>query len=446
MTSREAALDKRPVNTGTILAYSSLTIPITAVGVPLGIYLPPLYATELGLGLATVGLVFMLARVFDVITDPLMGLMVDRFPSRLGRRKHWILVGTPILLTAAWFVYLPSPESGSVVYLILWLFVLYLGFTLIDVAHKSWGPDLATTYNDRSRLFGWREAMNICGTIAVLTLPALLSHFKEADAYDKAEIMGLFLIVSLPIAVAIIVRFVPDRFGKASTAPSFDLAEVFQSLRNKAIVRVLIAECFIAVGVGAAGAMFLFVAKWVFNLEDYASLGLIVFFLSGLIAVAGWVKLSALTSKHIALIIASLYSALGTILYLLVDKEESLAALFGLSAVLGAGFTAPQVLVRSMLADIVDQEQLRSGHNRSGLYFSMMSTVFKLGGAMAVGLSYFVLEQVGFDPAVANSPNAVNGLLLTFVGIPSFMSLLTAACMLKYPLTKDVHERIREVL
>ncbi len=138
------------VNTGVVLAYSSLTIPITAVGIPLSVYLPPLYATEMGLSLATVGFIFMLARIWDVVTDPLMGLIIDRFPSRWGRRKHWIVTGAPLLMISAWFVYLPSPRAGAG-YLLFWLFILYIGFTLIDTAHKSWGPDLATTYDDRSR-------------------------------------------------------------------------------------------------------------------------------------------------------------------------------------------------------------------------------------------------------------------------------------------------------
>ncbi|MBW2366413.1 MAG: MFS transporter [Deltaproteobacteria bacterium] len=433
------------ISTSRVLAYSSLTIPITAVGIPINVYLPPLYATELGLGLAAVGFIFMLARVWDVVTDPLVGLLIDRFPSRWGRRKHWIVIGTPILMFSAWFLYMPSPGSGSAAYLFFLLFMLFIGFTLIDVAHKSWAPDLAESYNDRSRLFGWRESVNIAGTIGVLSLPAVLSYLSDIDAYDKAASMGIFLIVTLPITVAIITWFVPDRV-RAGKAPSFAFSEIIPALRNKAILRVFIAECFVAVGVGSTAAMFLFVAKWVFLLGNYDSIGLVVFFLSAMIAVPLWVKLSSLIGKHIAVITVCLYSALAILLFLIIDKSGSLVAFLGLTAAVGLGFAGPQILIRSMVADVVDQEELRSGHNRSGLYFALMSTTYKLGNALAVGISYLVLDQVGFDPAIQNSPEAVNGLLITFVFLPLLFSLLTAVCMLKYPLTKVRHEQIRKQL
>lgn len=89
------------LSTGVIAAYSSLTLPVAALGLPIAVYLPVLYSQDLGLSLAVVGGIFTLSKVWDLLTDPIMGLIVDRYQTRWGRRKHWIVLSVP-----------PSPGPG----------------------------------------------------------------------------------------------------------------------------------------------------------------------------------------------------------------------------------------------------------------------------------------------------------------------------------------------
>ena len=79
----------------TLMAFSAPAVPISALGLPLSVYLPPFYAAIVGLDLATVGIVFMLARFWDIFTDPSLGLLGDRFNTRWGRRKPWIVASVP---------------------------------------------------------------------------------------------------------------------------------------------------------------------------------------------------------------------------------------------------------------------------------------------------------------------------------------------------------------
>ena len=94
-----------------VLAFASLSVPIAGVGLPVGVYLAPLYANEVGLGLELTGLLFMLLRFWDIVTDPVMGYMVDRYRSPLGRVRHWILLAVPVLGISTFFVYMP-PQGG----------------------------------------------------------------------------------------------------------------------------------------------------------------------------------------------------------------------------------------------------------------------------------------------------------------------------------------------
>jgi Na+/melibiose symporter-like transporter len=92
-----------------LIAFAGPSIPIAALGLPLAVYLPPFYAGPMGLGLATVGTVFMLARIWDVLIDPVLGILSDRFPSRWGRRRHWLVISVPILIVSSWYIFIPTP-------------------------------------------------------------------------------------------------------------------------------------------------------------------------------------------------------------------------------------------------------------------------------------------------------------------------------------------------
>jgi GPH family glycoside/pentoside/hexuronide:cation symporter len=93
--------------------FASLAVPLAGAGLPLAVYLPPYYAQELGLGLATVGAIFMLTQVWGAITDPVIGALSDRTRTRFGRRKPWIAAGAPLFLLATTAIFLPHLVRGD---------------------------------------------------------------------------------------------------------------------------------------------------------------------------------------------------------------------------------------------------------------------------------------------------------------------------------------------
>ena len=103
-------LVERPLTTWELSAYSGIAMPMAAMGMPVAVYLPRFYSEGLGLSLATVGLIFTLARIWDLITDPIMGLVIDRFESRWGRRKHWVALSIPVLMLAICCLLYTSPS------------------------------------------------------------------------------------------------------------------------------------------------------------------------------------------------------------------------------------------------------------------------------------------------------------------------------------------------
>ena len=101
------------LSTPRVLALSTLAFPLAGIGLPLGVYLSPFYADELGLGLALTGTLFMMLRLLDMVLDPTIGHFVDRFTSKWGRARPWIVASVPMLMLSAFFVYLPLAKIAK---------------------------------------------------------------------------------------------------------------------------------------------------------------------------------------------------------------------------------------------------------------------------------------------------------------------------------------------
>ena len=138
------------------LSYTALNFPTSAAGMPIWIFILPFYAGDLGLGLSVVGILFFLGRLTDIATDPFMGVLIDRFPSKWGKHKHWIFISAPIFMVATYLIFLPPSSNPSSLYFFLALFLVYLSFTLSSITQLSWSTYLAPDYDDRTRLLTLR--------------------------------------------------------------------------------------------------------------------------------------------------------------------------------------------------------------------------------------------------------------------------------------------------
>ena len=192
-----------------LITYALPSLVSSVAALPLVLFVPAFYADDLGVPLAAVGFAIAASRLLDVVTDPLIGIASDRLGLAWGRRKPWIVLGTPLFAVSLWQLFVPG-QAASVGSLLGWSALLYLGFTMIDLPHKAWGAELSSDYDERSRITSWREGLSTGGQVVLLAALVGWGARGVSDAADQLRGIALVVVIALPLLVAAAVLMVPE--------------------------------------------------------------------------------------------------------------------------------------------------------------------------------------------------------------------------------------------
>lgn len=337
-------------------------------------------------------------------------------------------------------VFLPPGEISGL-YLGAWMFVLYLGYTLASLSHMSWGTELSDDYHQRSTIHGTREVALIFGMFSVLTLPAVIEMVPELFGFEKGDSiplttkvgsMGVYILLLLPITVAIAIFLVGER--KASPPPKIHWGSTLSILwKDKILQRILVMDVLVGAAPGITGSLYLYFYDSFMGVSEYSSILLLFYFVAGCLSVPFWIKLSYLIAKHRAFAWAQIYGGLALPIVFIVPKGDFMWA-FVATSFYGLAYGAGPFLMRAMMSDLTDKYNLENGTQRTGLYFSLLTLTNKIGAALAVGTSYIALELMGYIPRGENSPEVVENLTILYVGVPAILMVLVALIMWNYPL------------
>ncbi|MBU6166402.1 MAG: MFS transporter [Alphaproteobacteria bacterium] len=430
----------------TLAAFAAPCLPLTGVGLPMVVYLPPYYAGTLGLDLAMTGILFSAVRWIDLPLDILFGRGIDATATRWGRFRPWLLGGGLVMLLGLALSFFAAPGL-SPLRAFIGLLIVYAGFSAAQVAHTSWGQSLSTDYHERSRIFGWWQAANMLALISILAVPPLANALGprfglEPSASLGVHAMGWVLIALVLPTLLAACAGVPE--GQPASSDHHGWRDMWAALKRPLLGRLMLIDLLASLPPGFGGALlvFFFEAARGFSVAE-ARLLLLFYFAAGLIGAPLWSWLARRTSKHraVAWSIGS-YAVLHAGLVLAPPGDFWVAA--GGMLLAGLPAVAPPFLVRAMLADVTDAETLNSGRNNAGLYYAVLVGVQKIGYAIPVGLAYIVLDAVGFDARLgaANSAGAIDGLVNLFLLPPIIAAAGAAWLAWGWTIDRQAQERI----
>lgn len=432
---------------GRLLAFSSLALPVYAAQLPVTVYLPAIYGQHFHLSLAVLGTIFLVERVWGTLADPLIGAISDRTRSRFGRRRIWIAAGGGVFGLAAAALFFP-PSAVTPAYLAAALFAFYLGWSMIQIPYLAWSGDISADYRERTRVATYQQVVGSASLLLVLILPTIIDQMRPGDARLKLGAMGAVILATLLPALLLTLRAFPDhdRPGTAGARrPS--LAETTRLvLGDGLLLRVLLSDLAVTLGQSIRSALFVFFVSGYMGLPRWASGLFLLQFVFGVVAGPIWMAVAGKLGKHQAAITGELIQVAINIGLLLVTPGH-LAVLLVLTVAQGLAQGSGNLMLRSMVADVADRHRLKTGEDRSALFFSVFSISMKAAAACAVGIALPVVGWAGFDPAAPhNSATALRGLLLVFALGPAISHLVSAALLRGFPLDERAHADIRRAL
>lgn len=432
-----------PLRRRVLLAYALPALPLAMLVLPVYVHVPAYYADGLGLGLAGVGFVLLLARLWDMVTDPAIGWLSDRF----GGRKRWVVAGLPLTVIPAWLLLMP-PAGAGLTYLLLVVLALYLGWTMMMVPLNAWGAELASDYDTRTRIAGWREVLALLGTVLAMALPELAKITGLVSPTSTAlPVLAIIIIVLLPLAVLTMALLVPDVRPQHIAVPLPSRDAIKALWHNRPFRRLISAYFLNGIANGLPATLFLLFVDHRLQRADAAGWLLLVYFFCGLAAAPLWMRWAKLYEKHQVWCVAMLLTcaAFTAAPFLPTGQAWPFAVM---SALTGLALGADLVLPPAMQADVIDIDRLHTGRERAGLFMALWGMATKMALALAVGVAFPFLALAGFSQALA--PEAPRQGLWALTGLyaiaPILFKLAAVALMWRYPLTRLEQGRLRAAL
>ena len=420
------------------VCYGFLGLPLAMAALPVYVQIPAYYTTQLGLPLASTGLVLFFARIVDTVQDPLLGKIIDK-------RKHdiakWFIFASLLLAVAFYGLWQPpiALQSGDanrnllLAWLGIMLIVAYTAHSMINIAYLAWGARLANTVSgsdsdskldsasNTATLLGgaaWREGLGLVGVISASLIPSFIMLGRPEQINTRLTYYALGFSTLLAIGIISLLRGAP-KWKKHSLDTAVSLRE---ALSNDKFRRLLPIYFLNSISVSIPATLSIFFINDRIQAPHLAGYFLASYFISGALGLPVWIILAkrvgtifgwklGMAVAIFSFVGAAFLSGGDTFAYILVCIASGLA--------LGADLALPPVL----LAEIIPADQAPAS------YYGIWTLLTKLALALS-GLALPVLSLLSYQPGqAANS----GGLVLLYAALPCILKLFAMRSLHRYP-------------
>lgn len=473
------SLNKTSSETESVLVLSPFLtflygVPLVAFSFLLGpmAILQGIYVKYFGLALTSIAAVLLVARLFDAITDPIIGYWADKYYALQGTYKPFIISGGVLFIIASWFLYVPyqfivgSDEVSANVttqYFLVWFLVFYLAYTLFEIPHLAWGSELASKSLEKNRIFGFRSLCAFVGVLLFYAMP-LLPIFETSEF--TPETLKWSVIVAGSLMMPMIygcTKAVPSRFGRSEARYKKHMQLAISGCQsnmhlnrrqswwdvthdmfaNKPLRILTVAHLCGGLGSGMWFTLvFLFADSYLRLGEQFAMVYVISFGVS-IIALKLWYELALIFGKQAILATGMVLVVIGSLSTGFLSPESGGMWLLFCMTLIFCGYAAFSIMLPSLLSDIVDYGSLKFGKDHTASYFSLYTLLNKSAAALGGSLSLALAGWYEFDPTVAShSDETIAGLRTVVAWIPALITLVSIIFILHIPITHRRHEII----
>lgn len=418
----------------------------------------PIYVQGLHVSPIMIGLAVSIPRLWDAFTDPVMGNISDNSRFKWGRRKpfmFWGSLAAGIFCALMWMPPTSLGPTGLFVYFLAISILFFTAYTVFSVPFNALGYEMTDDYDQRTSVMSYKTFMMNVGSVLLLPWAFKLCRL---DIFGGNEIVGARYVGALFGVIIFLAAVLTVIFSKEKASsvvqPKIKILDAFKNtMSNKPFLYINTIILMTLTGIFLAFPLLFYINMAYICPADkdltatYTGWYGTVYGLSGILLVPVINYFGQKLGKTKTLLTGLLIIIVGFISswWLFTPDAPYLQLIFAL--LVSPGLSCIFILTSSMMADVCDLDELKTGLRREGMFGAVFGFLIKLGLSLTLGLSGFILKWTGYDTTVELQPDGVSrNLRIMFALLPISLLVISAIVVWCYPLTKKRMLEIRQQL
>ncbi len=408
----------------------------------MGFYLLFYFTDIVKLPAALAGTAIMIGKIWDAFTDPVTGYLSDKTRTKWGRRRPYIFVGAILCLVGMAAIFsTPNASTPAGLFTIATLLFCFLNlaYTLVNIPYAALLPELTKDFDQRTTLTGYRMSFAVVGTVlgAAAVLP-LVEAF--GDPRTGWLMMGTIMGSIITVTALTTVFAIKEPVHKEKYAGTGFLKTYIETLGLKVFLLAVIPWTLFVAGTTVVQGSLIYYFKYIYNDEGLFNIALIFLLGVSLLCIPIWVLLSKKIGKKKSYIIGMSIMTIGVMLFAFLGGEGRVIFAFVLMAAAGTGLSTHYVMPHSILPDVVEYDAIKSGTRREGVFSSLWTFSSKIGQAVALALTGFILDLVRYVPDTSLEPITLKGMRLLCGPVPAVFYIAGIVVLAAYPITRAFYD------
>ena len=408
-----------------------------------------------GLNPGKAGTVLVIGKIWDAVSDPLMGYLSDHTNTKYGKRRIYFLIGiVPIAIS---FILLWYPVNfSSQLYLFLYYSFAYIFFstifTLVMVPYTALNADMTSNFEIRTKLSTSRMIFSQLSALIAGVLPKILIDFLLKNSFISSEanayfIMGIIfgIFYSLPwIFVFLGTKELPENHLEKREKLTTKLKNFKTIFKNKSFRIHLLMYIFAYLAMDFVMALFVYYLNYYLQLPDLFSYCMLAILTSQIIMLPFYMKISNKYGKSRAYIIGLTIWGLSMLSLLFLGTNTPIYLIIIVCIFIGAGLSAGVMIPYAILPSITDVDEVMTLKKRTGVYSGLMTLIRKIAQAIAMWSIGIFLNLIGYIPNQIQSADTLFNLKIIFIFIPVIFIVGGIISAFKFKITPKKQKILRK--
>jgi GPH family glycoside/pentoside/hexuronide:cation symporter len=412
----------------------------------IGFYLLYFLTDVVGLSAALAGMVLMIGKIWDAVTDPLTGYLSDRTRSRWGRRRPYMFVGSLFSFIGMIMVFtVPWTKTPTGTFWVMTLVFCFisLAYTLVNIPYAALLPELTADFDQRTVLTGYRMSFAVIGTFvgAGAVMPLVNLFASERLGWSvMGGIMGGIMLATMMVTILTIRE--PDHTATPPRQVGF-MKTYKEALGMPVFLKALIPWTLFITGTTMVQGALVYYFKYIFLDEGLFQIALLFLLTFSLIFIPVWVKISEKIGKKKCYNIGMAIMGGSVLSFSLLGEQLGPLWAFITMALGGIGLSTHYVMPHSILPDVVEYDAHHNGGlRREGVFSSLWTFSSKIGQALALALNGWILAIFRYDPSVLPDRTSILGIKIICGPGPVIFYLVGILILATYPISREYYAKM----